>query len=108
MSQQICLRFYTCENRKLHHLLIYEWLLEDARKNGVLGGSVFRAIAGFGRHGGLHEQHFFELAGDLPVVVEFLLTTDETDAMLARLQKESVNLFYTRVAAEFGVVQGAN
>ena len=37
-------------------------VLEQAKKQGVRGGSAFRAIAGFGRHGILHEEHFFELA----------------------------------------------
>ena len=61
------LRFYVHENRKHHHKLAYEWLLEEAKKIGIQGGSVFKAIASFGRHGVLHEDHFFELAGDLPV-----------------------------------------
>ena len=106
MSQQFCLRFYMHENCKLHGILLYEWLLENAKKNGVHGGSAFRAIAGFGRHGHLHEQHFYELAGDLTVAVEFLLASDEADAMLARLRTEKVNVFYTRVAVDFGVIQG--
>jgi PII-like signaling protein len=104
MSQQVCMRFYVHENRKLHGILLYEWLLENAKKNDVHGGSAFRAIAGFGRHGQLHEQHFFELAGDLTVVVEFLLASDEADAMLARLRGEKVSVFYTRAAVEFGVL----
>jgi PII-like signaling protein len=104
MSQQVCLRFYMHENRKLHGILLYDWLLENARQNDVHGGSAFRAIAGYGRHGNLHEQHFYELAGELPVVVEFLLTAAEADAMIARLRNEKVNVFYTRVAAEFGVL----
>lgn len=106
MSPQYALRFYTHENCKLHGILLYEWLLENARKNGVHGGSAFRAIAGYGRHGNLHEQHFYELAGDLPVVVEFLLSAEEADAMLARLRAEKVSLFYTRIDVEFGVLEG--
>jgi len=104
MSQQVCLRFYMHENRKLHGILLYDWLLTNARENDVHGGSAFRAIAGYGRHGNLHEQHFYELAGELPVAVEFLLTSAEADAMIARLRNEKVNVFYTRVAAEFGVL----
>ena len=104
MTAQVCLRFYTHENCKLHGILAYEWLIENAKKNGVHGGSAFRAIAGYGRHGHLHEQHFYELAGDLPVVVEFLLTADEADTMLARLRKEKISVFYTRSAVEFGVL----
>ena len=41
---------------------------------GVHGGSAFRAIAGFGRHGHMHEETFFELAGELAVKVEFIWT----------------------------------
>ena len=104
MSTSCALRFYVHENRKLHGIPAYEWLLEEARRHGVHGGSAFRAIAGYGRHGVLHEQHFFELAGDLTVVVEFLLGAEEADAMLARLRTGTTNLFYSRHPVEFGVL----
>ena len=104
MSTQVCLRFYVHENRKLHGILLYEWLLEDARRRGVHGGSAFRAIAGFGRHGQLHEQHFFELAGDLTVVVEFLLAAGEAEAMIERLRGEKTGVFYTRADVAFGTL----
>jgi PII-like signaling protein len=95
------LRFYTYENRKHGGALLYEWLLEAARGLGVHGGSAFRAISGFGRHGRLHEQHFFELAGDVPVLVEFILGDAEADALLDLLRQEKVHLFYARVPTEF-------
>ena len=79
MANGTYLRFYMHENRKHHHVLLYEWLLEQAKSIGIHGGSAFRAIAGYGRHGILHEQHFFELAGDLTVTMEFLLS-DEANA----------------------------
>jgi PII-like signaling protein len=100
------LRFYTHENRKHHGLLLYEWLLETAKKSGIHGGSAFRAIAGYGRHGVLHEQHFFELAGDLTVEVEFLLSDVEADALLETLRREKVSIVYARTRAEFGVIEG--
>jgi PII-like signaling protein len=95
------LRFYTYENRRHGGALLYEWLLEKAKKLGIHGGSAFRAIAGFGRHGQLHEQHFFELAGDVPVLVEFILTNELADALIANLRKEKVNLFFARLPTEF-------
>jgi PII-like signaling protein len=101
------LRFYMHENRKHHGLLLYEWLLEKAKKAGIHGGSAFRAIAGYGRHGVLHEQHFFELAGDLTVEVEFLLSDADAERLLAALRAESVHVVYAKVAAEFGVLNGA-
>jgi PII-like signaling protein len=102
------LRLYTYENRKHGGALLYEWLLERAKQLGVHGGSAFRAIAGFGRHGRLHEQHFFELAGEMPVLVEFVLADSEADALLDLLRREDIHVFYTRVATEFGVTDSAS
>ena len=102
------LRFYVHENRKHHGILLYEWLLETAKKAGIHGGSAFRAIAGYGRHGVLHEQHFFELAGDLTIEVEFLLSDEEADKFITLLGKEQVRVFYAKVAAEFGMTEGGN
>ena len=101
-----CLRFYMHENRKHHHILLYEWLLEQARKSGIHGGSAFRAIAGYGRHGVLHEQHFFELAGDLTVTVEFLLDDDAAQRLLDLIEREKVRVFYAKMPAQFGVTEG--
>ena len=71
--QNVYLKFYVTEKQRHNGKLLYEWLLEEAQKLGVPGASAFRAIAGFGRHGRLHEESFFELAGELPVQVEFIL-----------------------------------
>ena len=95
------LRFYTSEGRTLHGSLAYEWLLERAKDLGIGGGSAFKAIAGFGRHGRLHEQHFFELAGEVPVLVEFIVTEEQADALLRSLAAERLDLFYARIPAEF-------
>ena len=102
------LRFYMHENRRHHSLLLYEWLLETAKKAGIHGGSAFRAIAGYGRHGVLHEQHFFELAGDLTVEVEFLLSDEEAERLLAVVRTEAVHLVYAKVDAEFGATNSAS
>jgi len=100
------LRFYVHENRKHAHRLLYEWLLEQAKAMGIHGGSAFRAIAGYGRHGILHEQHFFELAGDLTVEVEFVVTEEQGEQLLDLLRKERLQVFYARIPAEFGFVHG--
>jgi len=97
------LRLYTYENHHIHGKLVYEWLLEQARDLGIHGGSAFRAIAGFGRHGRLHEQSFFELAGDVPVLVEFMLDEAAADRLLALIEAEDLRLFHARLPIEYGV-----
>lgn len=83
--------------------LLYEWLLEQAKGLGIAGGTAIRAIAGFGRHGRLHEEAFFELAGDLPMEVEFLLSEPQAEQLLAVIRAEKLQLFYVRMPAEYGV-----
>ena len=95
--------FFVQENRTRHGVLIYEWLLEEARRLGIKGGTAFKAIAGYGRHGHIHADHFIELAGDLPVEVTFMATDEETERLLAFLQCEGQSMFYVRMPAECGV-----
>jgi PII-like signaling protein len=98
------LRFYVHENQRVHGRLVWEWLLEQANRIGVRGGSAFRAMAGFGRHRQLHEDHFFELAGTLTVEVEFIVDDAEAQQLLALVQNEKLRVFYAQVPARFGVL----
>lgn len=104
MTSGFSLRFYMQEKAKHRGVLLYEWLLEQARKQGIHGGSAFRAMAGFGRHGVLHEQKFFELQGELTVVVEFLVGSDEAGRLLDLVRQDGAHLFWARFPAEFGVI----
>lgn len=98
------LRFYMHENQKHHGTLLYEWLLEQAKKQGIHGGSAFRAVAGYGRHGVMHEQSFFELAGDNTVLVELIVNETEATQMLEIVHSDGAPLFWAKFPADFGVV----
>ncbi len=105
-TQGVYLRFFVHENRRHHGILLYDWLLGEARKLGLHGGTAFRSIAGFGRHGVLHEAHFLELAGQETVRVDFVVTRAEADRMLQRVREEHLEIFYAILPAEFGVLGG--
>jgi PII-like signaling protein len=98
------LRFYVHENDRVHHRLVWEWLLEQANSLGLRGGSAFRAMAGFGRRHVLHEERFFELAGTLTIEVEFIVTEDEAQLLFELVRRENLSLFYAQIPARFGVV----
>jgi PII-like signaling protein len=99
----VFLRFYTTELRKHDGMPVYDWLLDQAKKMGIKGGSEFRAIAGYGRRG-LRKEHFFEQA-DLPVEVEFLISDDDAARFLQVLEAtERLSIFYVKIAADFGFV----
>ena len=98
------LKFYVAENRRHGRQLAYEWLLDEAKRFGLSGGSAVRARAGFGRHGRLHEEHVCELAGDLPVEVGFVVAQEEADRFLDHIAEAGLNLFYLRVPVSYGFV----
>ncbi len=98
------LRFYVEDDRRCHGVLLWEWLLEQANKLGVRGGSAFRAIAGFGRRHHIHEDRFFEMAGGASVEVEFIATDEEIRQLLTLLHKEKIRIFYARIPAHFGII----
>ncbi len=98
------LRFYVHENQRHAHQLLWEWLLEQANKLGVSGGSAFRAMAGFGRHHVLRENRFFELGGTLTIEVEFMVTAQQQEALMQLLEAQGMRLFYACVPASFGVI----
>lgn len=98
----VCLQVFVSEAGRHRGKLTYEWLLDAAQQIGVSGGSAFGALAGFGRHG-RHDAGFFELAGELPVVVEFFVDTAIADQILERIADEGLKLVYARLPAETGV-----
>ena len=101
------LRLYVHESRRFRGMLLYEWLLEHARKLGVQGGSAYRAVAGYGRHGVMHEQSYFELAGELPVVTEFIVSDSDAERILALVRKENIDLVYACWPAEYSATSTA-
>ena len=99
----IYLKLFVAEGLRHHRNLLYEWILQQAHKIGIPGGSALRAVAGFGRHGHLHEQHFFELAGEVPVVLEFFAPDEAITGLLALLAAENISVFYVKFSAEGGL-----
>ena len=98
----VCLQVFVSESSRHHGKLTYEWLLDAAQELGIAGGSAFGALAGFGRHG-RHDAGFFELAGELPVVVEFFAEAAIADQLPKRIADAGLKLVYAKLPAEIGV-----
>lgn len=104
MGKGYSLRFYMHEKAKHRGMLLYDWLLDQANKHGVHGGSAFLSIAGFGRHGVLHEHQFLELQGDVPVMVEFLVNDEDAKKICDLVHQDGAQLFWAKSPVEFGII----
>ena len=98
----VCLQLFVTEAHRHEGKLTYEWLLDQAQATGSPGGSAFQSIAGFGRHG-RHDAGFFELAGELPVVVQCIAQDNEIDALLKAISEAGLKLVYAKLPAELGI-----
>jgi PII-like signaling protein len=94
--------FYVREGQRHKGLLLYEWLLRQARSQGFSGGTAIQSLAGFGRHG-WHEAHFFEEAGELPVLCIFVGTPEQMDALVQDVSDAGLSIFYSRHPVHYGI-----
>ena len=78
---------------------LHQWLMNKAKSLGVEGGTAFRAVAGFGRHGDISVDNVF---GESPMEMVFMTSEDLADEFLALLKKEKISLFYIKTPAEYG------
>ena len=61
---------------------LYQWLVEQARKNGLAGATVFRGLEGFGTHSRVHTAKVLRLSVDLPIVIEIVDKDEKIEAFL--------------------------
>jgi hypothetical protein len=46
------------------------------------------------------------LAGEEPVLVEFIVTPEQAEQLLQLLRAEHLHLFYAQLETEYGVIEG--
>lgn len=61
---------------------LYEAIVEQARREGLAGATVFRGMEGYGMHRHLHTTRLVDLSDDLPVVVEIVDTAERIQRFL--------------------------
>lgn len=76
------LRIFIGESDRYDGMPLYEWLVREARQQGLAGATVLRGLEGFGAHSRLHTAKILRLSADLPIVVEIVDAGDKIDAFL--------------------------
>ncbi len=76
------LRIFIGEGNKYGRKPLYEWLVQQARAQGMAGATVLRGIQGFGANSLIHTTTILRLSVDLPIVVEIVDTPEKIDAFL--------------------------
>lgn len=81
------LRIFVGENDKHAGMPLYEWIVRQARENGLAGATVLRGLEGFGAHSRLHTAKVLRLANDLPMVIEIIDSEESINAFIPTIEE---------------------
>ncbi|HTV73265.1 MAG TPA: DUF190 domain-containing protein [Candidatus Acidoferrales bacterium] len=106
------LRIFVDESERWHGQPLYIAVVEALRHAGLAGATVFRGIEGYGTHHVVHTARVFDVAADLPMLIEVVDEEERIRAALPILDSmvteglvtvESVEVWrYTRTAGKPG------
>jgi PII-like signaling protein len=81
------LRIFIGESDKYAGKPLYEWLVIQAREQGLAGATVLRGMMGFGANSRvIHTFKIERLSEDLPIVVEIVDTKEKLERFLDSIE----------------------
>ncbi|MGL1862598.1 MAG: DUF190 domain-containing protein [Pseudodesulfovibrio sp.] len=90
------IRIYIGEDDKHKSRPMADVIVEEARKIGLAGATVFRGLSGFGANSRIHTTKILRLSEDLPVVVEIVDHPDKVEPLLEMLDEMMTEGMVTR------------
>ncbi len=86
-SQAILLRIFIGESDRYNGKSMYIHILEMLKNEGIAGATVFRGIAGFGKHSRFHTTFILQLSTDLPILIEIADLEEKIDKIKPKLDE---------------------
>lgn len=84
-AKRVCI--YVNEDELDGHQPIHVSLVAMLRKEGAAGATVVRGLEGFGASGIIHTARFIDLAGHLPVLIEWIDRPEQIQRLLPRIKE---------------------
>ena len=108
-GQSKLLRIFIGEIDKIGHTLLYEAIVQAARKQGLAGATVLRGIMSYGASTQIHTAKLIDISEDLPIIIEIVDTEEKINNFLPEINRlfeecgrgglitiEQVNVLYYR------------
>jgi PII-like signaling protein len=101
MAQEaIRVSIYINEADEWHHRPLHLAVLRMLHEQGLAGGTVLRAVAGFTGHGGVETTSLVDAGGKLPLVIEFIDAVEKVERVLPVLKEMVGNRLIVRQRIE--------
>ncbi|OQY20200.1 MAG: hypothetical protein B6I36_01660 [Desulfobacteraceae bacterium 4572_35.1] len=79
------LRIFIGESAKHDGKPLYEWIVLEAREQGMAGATVLKGMMGFGASSRIHTAKILRLSLDLPLVIEIVDSPEKIVAFLEHI-----------------------
>ena len=78
------LRIFVSSTDQFRQMPLYEFIVLQAKKDGIAGSTVTKGILGYGASSVIHSYKFWEVSDKVPVIVELV---DKEDKVLSFFEK---------------------
>jgi len=95
MQSKKVLRIYIDNTDKYEGELLWKYLLESAKKSNLDGATVYKAVAGVGRHSEIHTFDIFNLSNQMPIVIEIIEDEAKIESYLSSIENSLKEAFVT-------------
>lgn len=86
-SEALRVSVYINEADEWHRRPLHLEVLNMLHEQGLAGGTVLRAVAGFTGHGGVETTSLVDAGGKLPLVIEFIDVPEKVECVLPVLKE---------------------
>jgi PII-like signaling protein len=85
-AEQVLCRFQLSNFIRHGMSPLYEWIVEQARQEGLQGATVLKGFYGLGPDGSVLEEHSWSISQELPVIVEVIDEPARIEALLGKVE----------------------
>jgi len=100
------LRIFIGESDRYEGQPLYEWLVIQAKEQGLAGATVLRGLMGFGASSRINTSKILRLSMDLPIVVEIVDTHEQIAAFINHVEAAIQVGLMTLEKAEVKIYRG--
>jgi hypothetical protein len=100
VQEAIRVSVYINEADEWHHRPLHLAVLRMLHEQGLAGGTVLRAVAGFTGHGGVETTSLVDAGGKLPLVIEFIDVPEKVERVMPVLKEMVGNRLIVRQRIE--------
>ncbi len=78
-EKAVRLRIFTGEENRIQHSPLFEVIVNEARKQGLAGATVYRGVMGYGKNSQVRTTSILRLSEDLPMIIEIVDSADKIE-----------------------------